>query len=63
MSSNIVYKSKYAEESMNHAKAILRELLQGVPNYSSIGVDAAVELIFSAAVMESNANLRYVLQK
>jgi len=63
MSSNITYISEVAEDSLNHAKLALRTLLRGSPSYSEELSDAVVDLIFCAAVMESNANLRYVLQK
>jgi hypothetical protein len=64
MSSNAIqFKSPDAEASLRRAEGLLNILLEVTPNHSTDTVNAVVELIFCAAVLESNANLRYVMNK
>ena len=61
MSSEINFKSEEARLNISYAKQLLKEIL-GEPEHSTTNKsDELIDLIFTSAVLESNANLRYVL--
>lgn len=63
MSSDIVFRSEEARINIVLAKQLFREIL-GEPEHSTTNQsDELVDLIFTSAVLESNACLRYVLRK